>query len=161
MAFFSVIAPFFEPSTPPPTLPIPLAQTELGTLTCTPNKVLAQEEISHFHLGSRADMSSAPAVDLQHPPYVKPIMHCGNCLKPTTKPTALPARYKSPSTSSELPSEESDSDDEQIPKPSGKAGRPGRGGYNLEDALDWDPKDFAKLKVFIHSSTCFHPMLKE
>jgi hypothetical protein len=57
MAFFSVIAPFFEPSAPPPTLPIPLAQTELGTLTCTPNKVLAQEEISCFHLGSRADMS--------------------------------------------------------------------------------------------------------
>ncbi|KAF8221024.1 hypothetical protein L208DRAFT_1033536, partial [Tricholoma matsutake] len=43
-------------------------------------------------------------------------------------------------------SEESDSDDEQIPKPSGKAGQPGHGAYNLEDALDWDPKDFVKLK---------------
>ncbi|KAF8224622.1 hypothetical protein L208DRAFT_1109239, partial [Tricholoma matsutake] len=43
-------------------------------------------------------------------------------------------------------SEESDSDNEQIPKPNGEAGQPGCGGYNLEDALDWDPKDFAKLK---------------
>lgn len=147
MAFFSVITPFFKPSAPPPTLPIPLAQTELGTLTCIPGKVLAQEEISRLH--SRADVSSAPAVNLQHPPYMKPILQRSNRLKPTTKPTALPARYESPSTSSESSSEESDSDDEQIPKPSGEAGRPGRGGYNLEDALDWDPKDFAKLKVFI------------
>ena len=147
MAFFSVITPFFKPSAPPPTLPIPLAQTELGTLTCIPGKVLAQEEISRLH--SRADVSSAPAVNLQHPPYMKPILQRSNCLKPTTKPTALPARYESPSTSSESSSEESDSDDEQIPKPSGEAGRPGHGGYNLEDALDWDPKDFAKLKAFI------------
>jgi len=35
----------------------------------------------------------------------------------------------------------------QIPKPVGEAGRPGRGGYNLEKTLRWSPKSFKKVKV--------------
>ena len=34
-----------------------------------------------------------------------------------------------------------------IPKPQGEAGRPNRGGYNLEDVLDWKQKDIDKFKV--------------
>ena len=44
-------------------------------------------------------------------------------------------------------SESSDSTDGTIPKPPGEVGRPGRGGYTLDDALDWNPKAFKKLKV--------------
>jgi hypothetical protein len=35
----------------------------------------------------------------------------------------------------------------KIPKPKGEAGRPGSGGYNLVQALNWEPKDFFQLKV--------------
>lgn len=34
-----------------------------------------------------------------------------------------------------------------IPKPHGEAGRPGRGGYNLQEALGWPNVDYSKLKV--------------
>jgi hypothetical protein len=40
-----------------------------------------------------------------------------------------------------------ESDGEKIPKPSGEPGRPGRGGYNLGEAINWDPATFRKLKV--------------
>jgi hypothetical protein len=35
----------------------------------------------------------------------------------------------------------------RIPKPDGEPGRPGRGGYNLQEALAWDSKSFQRLKV--------------
>lgn len=34
-----------------------------------------------------------------------------------------------------------------IPKPDGEAGRPGRGGYNLEQALGWEAKKYQSIKV--------------
>ena len=34
-----------------------------------------------------------------------------------------------------------------IPKPPGEVGRPGRGGYNLDDALKWDSESLRKLKI--------------
>lgn len=43
----------------------------------------------------------------------------------------------------------------QIPKPIGEAGRPGSGGYNLEDTLHWPKPRFSNLQVshvyFVHS----------
>ena len=35
----------------------------------------------------------------------------------------------------------------KIPKPNGEAGRPGRGGYNLEEKLGWGENGFKELKV--------------
>ncbi|KAJ8073082.1 hypothetical protein PM082_019950 [Marasmius tenuissimus] len=35
----------------------------------------------------------------------------------------------------------------KIPKPEGEAGRPRRGGYNLEKVLGWSPKHFNRVKV--------------
>ncbi|KAL4066418.1 hypothetical protein V8B97DRAFT_1919327 [Scleroderma yunnanense] len=37
----------------------------------------------------------------------------------------------------------------KIPKPSGEVGRKGRGGYNLDEKLNWDEEDLAKFKAFI------------
>jgi len=34
-----------------------------------------------------------------------------------------------------------------IPKPQGEVGRPGRGGYNLQDALEWDKDLFYRVRV--------------
>ncbi|KAG1840234.1 hypothetical protein F4604DRAFT_1940198 [Suillus subluteus] len=38
-----------------------------------------------------------------------------------------------------------------IPKPAGEPGRPGHGGYTLREALDWNPKAYAKFKKSMHS----------
>ncbi|KAI6107826.1 hypothetical protein EDD16DRAFT_1523106 [Pisolithus croceorrhizus] len=51
----------------------------------------------------------------------------------------------SESSLSSLESELGGSD--KIPKPSGEAGRPGHGGYNLEDQLGWGEDCFKNLKV--------------
>ena len=42
---------------------------------------------------------------------------------------------------------EEESDRKRIPKPSGKVGRPGRGGYNWEDQLGWGKDGCKELKV--------------
>jgi hypothetical protein len=34
-----------------------------------------------------------------------------------------------------------------IPKPEGESGRLNRGGYNLQDALGWNSRQFKKVKV--------------
>ena len=47
-----------------------------------------------------------------------------------------------------------DEDDPQIPKPPGEAGRPQRGGYNLQRHLKWPAKDFEAVKV-THSLNFF------
>jgi hypothetical protein len=47
----------------------------------------------------------------------------------------------------ESDSDRTDDSGDKIPKPDGEAGRPGRGGYNLEVALGWSPKLYKKLKV--------------
>jgi hypothetical protein len=39
------------------------------------------------------------------------------------------------------------SSEEKIPKPAGEPGRPGRGGYTLHEALEWNPKAYTKFKV--------------
>ncbi|KAF8882343.1 hypothetical protein CPB84DRAFT_1770996 [Gymnopilus junonius] len=36
-----------------------------------------------------------------------------------------------------------------IPKPEGEAGRPGRGGYNLEQTLGWPKKEYEHIKKFM------------
>ncbi|KAI6013657.1 hypothetical protein PISMIDRAFT_19400 [Pisolithus microcarpus 441] len=41
---------------------------------------------------------------------------------------------------------------DKIPKPSGEAGRPGRGGYNLEDQLGWGEDGFKSLKRFVNKA---------
>ena len=53
-------------------------------------------------------------------------------------------------------SEGSEGSETLIPKPQGQVGRPNRGGYNLEVALNWPPPLFSKVQVsvqtFIRSS---------
>jgi hypothetical protein len=41
----------------------------------------------------------------------------------------------------------SDLDGEKLPKPRGEPGRPNAGGYNLQEVLNWDKKEFEKVKV--------------
>ncbi|KAG1833608.1 hypothetical protein DFJ58DRAFT_736046 [Suillus subalutaceus] len=42
-------------------------------------------------------------------------------------------------------------EDLKIPKPAGEFGHPGHGGYTLYEALDWNPKVYAKFKKNMHN----------
>jgi hypothetical protein len=131
---FQEIPPFFEPGAPPFTLPIPLAQTELGNMQAS-DKLLAQEELpsSMRPGGSKVRFNPYPS----------------QRTKQTKKPVSAEAVSDSSSDLSSLT--DSDSEDEEdealIPKPEGEAGRPGRGGYNVENALGWPGNEYRRLKV--------------
>ncbi|KJA15065.1 hypothetical protein HYPSUDRAFT_59024 [Hypholoma sublateritium FD-334 SS-4] len=46
--------------------------------------------------------------------------------------------------------------DELIPKPEGEAGRPKRGGYNLQTALGWPTNEYLRFKLFIKKAVEDH-----
>ena len=137
------IPPFYEPGAPPPTLPILIAQTEVGNIE-RPDKLLAQE-----------DLGTGPAR--------KHTSNSSHRFTPYSKAASKPqpskhSRWSTPNHRNLTPGTESygesesdsdcaTSDDHLIPKPEGEAGRPGRGGYNLEEALGWEHKKYCRIKV--------------
>ena len=84
-----------------------------------------------------------------------------NALRFTTSIAALPLeQHQSSLQSIEAGDSDNPSDHSEdeintmmIPKPTGEVGRPGRGGYNLQEALDWDVDLLRKLKVRSTQST--------
>ncbi|OAX32077.1 hypothetical protein K503DRAFT_805530 [Rhizopogon vinicolor AM-OR11-026] len=69
--------------------------------------------------------------------------------------TSAPSTPSDPSGSFDLVSDGGSStpivsEDSKIPKPHGEPGRPGRGGYTLQEALDWSTKTYAKFKKCVH-----------
>jgi hypothetical protein len=140
-ASFITIPPFFEPGAPPPTLPILIAQTEVGIVD-TPCKLLAQEEIGSGPTVARSARSSARYI-----PYSKSA--CKHAL-PSKPHNEGPDGDTSDSELTSINDSDSKSDHDDshlIAKPDGEAGRPGRGGYNLEVALKWEHKKYLKVKV--------------
>lgn len=117
-----------EPGAPPVALPIPIAHTVLRNELSTP---LAHEELR------RPNQKTKSNTVAKHP--------------------ALFFRSPSPcsvASSSEISDAETDSEMESlVKKPDGEAGRPGRGGYNLEDAVCLATKDYNHLKVCKYDSS--------
>jgi hypothetical protein len=140
---FIDISPFFTPGVPSSTLPITIAQSEIGG-TLLPDKLLAEEQIGPKSKAHRD-------IGVRFSPYQK--------INPFERhrsqtPTATSSRSANTSdmglkgSSSDSPSDdEHDDDNGLIPKPEGEAGRPGRGGYNLEDKLGWERKRFLRVKA--------------
>ena len=145
-ASLTAIPPFFEPGAPPPTLPILIAQTEVGSVD-TPSKLLAQEEIGSGPTVAWSARSARSSV--RFTPYPK--------LASKQPLSAMSNHHNNDSTYSDrdttdLESSIADTDSEfddshLIPKPEGEAGRPGCGGYNLEQALKWERKKYLQIKV--------------
>ena len=125
---------FFKPGAPPPPQPILIAQTEIG-YNQAPPKLLALEELG-------------PGPTRRQPsPRPSPYRKCAQAQNNSKLDTNRSARSDSESPSES--SSESDGEDgvQLIPKPNGKAGRPGRGGYNVEESLGWPAKEYRQLKV--------------
>ncbi|KAF8583097.1 hypothetical protein K439DRAFT_1617730 [Ramaria rubella] len=79
------------------------------------------------------------------PPYGKGLTSKLKLI-PTGDPESEGDKESTDKSDSSLESEE-DSDSETIPKPIGDPGRPGWGGYNLEEAINWDVLRFKESKV--------------
>ncbi|KAI6095992.1 hypothetical protein F5141DRAFT_1067917 [Pisolithus sp. B1] len=130
----------------PHLVPVLSSQVEIALL---PGSAAARAETSRAAT-PRGKMPTATTSRVQTPR--------GQTPAPTPKGKSVAIEF--PSSDSEhsegsfMPSESSLSSLEselgagdKIPKPSGEAGQPGCGGYNLEDQLGWGEDGFKKLKV--------------
>lgn len=160
------VPPFYdsEPGAPPPFPPMLTDQLELfGNVDRRPTTLIADEVLvpqASIVPAARAS-SSTPAPEFKL--AKRRLKHSDHSSSPYPKKAAFPrsrsrSRTPLPSDSASSLDSLSDSDssstsgaslseDLKIPKPAGEPGRPGRGGYTLYEALDWNPKAYTKFKV--------------
>jgi hypothetical protein len=141
-------APFYEPGAPPPPIPLLTAQTDLLDNAFRPTTLVNTETLPR----GLARASPARTNQITHQRHVQIPSNTrirARAASPSPSQSALDSDASDLSDSSELSGSDSsdESDDGTIPKPLGEAGRPGRGGYTLEIALEWNPKAFKKLRV--------------
>ncbi|KAG1859696.1 hypothetical protein F4604DRAFT_1930674 [Suillus subluteus] len=164
----TVVPPFYdsEPGAPPPLPPMLMDRLELfGNANCCPTTLIADDilvpQASIIPTAARAS-SSTPAPEFK---LVKWMVKHSDCSSSpyTKKVTSMHSHSQMPSPSDSSGSLDSFSDsdsstssmsvleDSKIPKPAGEPGCLGRGGYTLCEALDWNPKAYAKFKKSMHS----------
>jgi hypothetical protein len=129
------IPTFFEPTAPLPVLPTLLCQTEIGKMQSS-DALLGQEEL-------RTGPMRHERSKVRFAPYPS------GSRKQNSKSLPVESNSDFESDLSSLSSSDSGDleDDDLISKPEGEAGRPGRGGYNLEESLGWPTKEYRRLKV--------------
>lgn len=93
--------------------------------------------------------------------FQTPVLHRAHSPGPSSQPDDLSdlSSLSELDTSSDSESSVSsvNSKDGLIQKPQGECGRPNRGGYNLQDALRWNPRQYKKVKVRFNSWYIFMP----
>lgn len=104
----------------------------------------------------------SPAIDSRYSPeHLPPPTHSEPLLPPAGGSSIEQQMDTDPDTdltTAPSPSSSSSSYD-LIPKPPGEAGRPGRGGYNLQEALQkhgWENAKFSKLRVSSFALSCWY-----
>jgi hypothetical protein len=147
------VTPFYEPGAPPLPIPVLLAHTELADPLAP--SLIDNEPL--FRSATRFDKTASKSQTqrARTPTSRYPITFRRNGWSPTPKisTTANCSPDSAGSGSDDLSDSDAasdssmDLDDAKIQKPPGESGRPGRGGYNLEAALGWNPKQYNKLKV--------------
>ncbi|KAI6146003.1 hypothetical protein BKA82DRAFT_33601 [Pisolithus tinctorius] len=163
------VSPFFgDDSTVPLPLPSMLTdQIELFGSPRHPTTLLADEVLAPAGLDTRQVIKSE---ELPNSRRSTPAPEFRLAQKPKSTKHRTSPYSKRPviqRASSTMPSSEEDSaaksvessdsdcassvlsDDSKTPKPTGEPGRPGRGGYTLEIALDWNHKTYVKFKKLI------------
>jgi hypothetical protein len=130
------VAAFYIPGPPPLPLPLLIVQTDLSIRLPL---VLAQVQLRRPDTSPYAKRDSGRGV-------IRPLKSIRR--EPREPSRSLPHDDLSDlSDLSSLPDVDSDCEDDMVAKPSGEPGRPGRGGYNLQTAVNWSPERFNKLKV--------------
>ncbi|KAJ8081338.1 hypothetical protein PM082_007173 [Marasmius tenuissimus] len=157
-----------ESPTPSPSI-TPASSNPNQHVPKTRSASVAPSPPSHAALSDSSDLSiSRVSSDEESPPPVntssskkgKSVCRRVTVSIPGSGPTATLSFEASPSPTSgrsigsdfslNVPRDDSDSENlPMIPKPEGEAGRPRRGGYNLEEQLKWDDKFMKQVKSFV------------
>lgn len=138
------IAPFFEPGAPARAMRLLTSETEF--LPARSTTILTQE-LPRAPTRPKVESSKGPRKLIPPRCLSAPLSEDDSCSSPSDSDNSDELSHSITS--------DSDSDDGLIPKPPGEAGRPKRGGYNLELELSWDPRRYRKLKV---CSSPFFPL---
>ncbi|KAG1875738.1 hypothetical protein F4604DRAFT_1680626 [Suillus subluteus] len=148
----TVVPPFYDPETgaPPPFPPMLTDQLELfGHVDRRPTTLIADEVLvpkASIIPAARA-LSSTPAPEFKLAKWM--LKQSEHSSSPYLKKVTFP--FSNTYSDSSSTSGESLLEDLKIPKPAGEPGRPGRGGYTLYEALDWNPKMYTKFKKNVHN----------
>ncbi|TFK59709.1 hypothetical protein BDN72DRAFT_905602 [Pluteus cervinus] len=162
---------FYVPGALPPSLPLPIAQTEL--LSDVPETVIAHQELPLADRRIKSNHRKTPythrkevRIAIPSPATTPPSRHrprttpSGSRTPPRPTSSRAPSRATSrvgestPADNLRLSSVSSLSsldDDEQdiIPRPDGESGRPGRGGYTLKRAVSRHLDNFEEINEFV------------
>ncbi|KAG2151509.1 hypothetical protein DEU56DRAFT_908351 [Suillus clintonianus] len=135
------VAPFYEPEGPPQSLPLLMYHTEMFCPMTSFVSVSWQEEMAFF---------TRKLKFTERTPTISRVFTTALSRAATPIPSGPPAPKVAKALSS------IDSHEFKIPQPDGEAGRPSRGGYNLEKALKWDADRFKAFKECVHGSIQTH-----
>jgi len=160
-SFSTDISPFFQSIPTLPTLPILLAHTELAKAP-TPGALIGQQEIGpvrqksgrSVHFTPYPKPSSKQSTRQSSPHHHSSPQVSGRSQRPVAREATPDSESDLTSISGSYESEQDEESDGLVLKPDGEAGRPGRGGYNLEEAMQWKGKDYKQFKVAPFSLRC-------
>lgn len=142
---------FYEPEGPPKPLPLLTYHTEMFCPTSSHLSISPHEEMAFSTLTLRGrprvsrDFATMSSRSITHMRSRSPTPKVSKSVSFSAEQIPQKNDPENMSTYSSLSSMQSG--ELKIPKPEGEAGRPGRGGYNLETALHWDASRFKKFKV--------------
>jgi hypothetical protein len=140
---------YFISRAEPPPLVLLLAQTDLGRENY--RLLSINEEIPHHAAVSQRNRNRSIVHDRYSGSLLKSERSGQNVTsqdKPAPSPqTTADLTNQGSSLSEEEDDNGSDNQSYKFPKPAGEAGRPGRGGYNLQEKLDWPLVKFENFRV--------------
>nr|VWO99259.1 Transcriptional repressor rco-1 [Ganoderma boninense] len=147
---------WYEPAPPPTPHPLLASETDIPDL-CFDVGPLSWAEV---------DMSKRSAVPNRTLKKARAKTMATDVLCSTTPTANTECRSVTDSDSDSTDSSSNESEPEsqedadmKIPKPSGEVGRPGRGGYSLEQVLSWNPRRMSEFKKLINKlvGECLDP----
>ena len=144
--------PAFYDTPEPQALPMLSSQMEMCYQPKNPVAVSAKEEIAILCLPSAPapERVTAPRTTNSRattPRAASPITKSSGKSVIINEDRRERADSPSPSVSTLSSLDKDEESSNKIPKPTGEVGRPGRGGYNLEEQMGWGQAGFKRLQV--------------
>ncbi|KIJ04470.1 hypothetical protein PAXINDRAFT_22241 [Paxillus involutus ATCC 200175] len=158
---------FYDVDESPPLVPLLSSQTEICYHPMSRVFVSANEDmtIAKLNVPQRVPILRAtpavPRASTPGPPQPSTPLVVMVTGKPPVKAVTFTSSGPSESPQSDLDLESEVGNIGKIPKPNSEAGRPRRGGYNLEEQLGWGEDDFKTRKRFVNKAIKKHLDVKK
>ncbi|KAI6097968.1 hypothetical protein EDD16DRAFT_1718878 [Pisolithus croceorrhizus] len=142
---------FFDADEPPQQLPVLSSQSEMYYRPKNRVRVSAMEEmsLSHHPIASTCNQRQIDRQNAAHD-YTWNQFKSNNPQRSNPRHETLGSRLCHPGTKTKKAIRG------KFLKPNGEVGRPGQGGYNLEDQLGWGRDGFKNLKRFVKKAVRKH-----